>query len=702
MERLFNPRSVAVVGASPNPGKIGHKILDNILEGKFEGEVYPVNPRGGEIRGLEVFSKVEDIPGAVDLAVLAVPAARTMEAVEDCCAKGVKFALTIASGFSEIGKREEEKQLVVHARSHGMRVLGPNMFGIYSSAPSLNATFGPGRIQAGGVAIISQSGALGLSMIGRTAIENLGLSTIVSLGNKADVSEVEILEYLSRDSATQVIFIYLEGVREGENFLAALRQATGRKPVVIIKSGRSERGAAAAASHTGSLAGSDRVFDDLVRQCGAIRAESIDEAFNLCRFLSSVPGAPCYNTLIITNGGGMGVLATDAAEKYRLPLYDEPGVLKEHFLKKIPEYGSARNPLDLTGEAGPEDYERALKTALELSDVKAVIALYCETAVFDADALADIFLRQFSAFREAGRPLVFSTMGGEATERAAARLRDSRIPVFSDVYSAVRCMGALHQYATVPGAVPQQGDRSDVPVELIERIAADVARVPRYFLLADEAAEVLGGAGIPMPQRAVVRTAAEAVQAARSTGYPLALKIVSKDILHKSDVGGVALGIENEKELIDGYEGILGNVRSRQPGAEIHGVELSAMVSPGIELIVGARRDPVFGPVVMAGLGGVYVEVLQDVAFAGAPVTRDQVYGMIRRLRCFPLLMGVRGESRKEIELLIDVIRKLGEIVARCPGIADIEINPLFIYDEGDGIRAVDARILLSATTSEE
>ncbi len=699
IETLFHPNSIALVGASSDPGKIGYKILHNIIEGGFPGSVYPVNPKGGKIRTLPVHTSVAAISGAVDIAVIAVPARHVMSAVRDCCKAGVKYCLIIASGFSEIGKREEEKEIVAYARKRGMRVLGPNMFGIYSSAVSLNATFGPDRIQAGGVAIVSQSGALGLSMIGRTALENLGLSTIVSLGNKADLTEVELLDYLGNDSNTEVILIYLEGVRDGESFLQALRRATGKKPVVIIKSGRSDRGAAAAASHTGSLAGADRVFDDLIRQCGALRAESIAEAFDLCRFLSAVPLKPCHNTLIVTNGGGIGVLATDAAEKHRLPLFDDPNALKEHFGGIIPAYGSARNPLDLTGEAGPEDYEKALKTARNLSEVGAVIALYCETAVFNAESLAAIFTRHFEDYRKIGRPLVFSTMGGQETEAAGARLRKARIPVFSDVYAAVRCMGALHRYATAHPSPAEALRQSRLPLEKIEDIAAGARGHERYFLLADEAAGVLESAAIPLPGRAVVRTAAEAVSAAGITGYPVALKIVSRDILHKSDVGGVALSLQNEEELINGYEGIIGNVRRRHPGADIAGVEVSAMAPPGLELIVGARRDPVFGPVVMAGLGGVYVEVLKDVAFAAAPLTRDEVFAMLQQLRGFPLLLGVRGEEPKEIEMLVDVIEKLGEIVTFSRSIADIEINPLFVYDQGEGILAVDARILLSSET---
>ena len=696
--RLFRPRSVAVIGASGNPDKIGGKIVRNIRSSGFRGEVYPINPRGGEVQGYAVLPELDAAPEPIDVAVIAVPAARVLDAVKDCCRKKVAYALIISSGFAEIGKREEEAAIATYAREHGLRLLGPNMFGIFSAAGSINSTFGPEEIPAGGVAILSQSGALGLSMIGRTAMENLGLSVIVSLGNKADVSEVELLDYLRDDDGTRVVMIYLEGVKHGEELLRALKRIATRKPVVIIKSGRSNRGAAAAASHTGSLAGEDNVFEDLIRQCGGLRAESIGEAFDLCRFFSGAALAPCGETLIVTNGGGMGVLATDASEKYGLTLHDDGKGLRQRFSPVIPAYGSARNPVDLTGEATPDDYDRALSLAREIPDVRSVAALYCETAVLEPDALAEVFRKHFKGFREAGKSIVFSTMGGARTEAISAELRSDRIPVFGDVYDAIRCLGALNQYEKRKGLVDREPEPVVIDSPVMDRLAAGALEDGRHFLLPEENAAALEASGIPFPGRGLAHDLETALSIAENVGYPVVLKIASPDILHKTDVGGVVLDLRDGRELADAYEGLLGNVRRACPRAKIQGVEVAAMAPPGLEMIVGARRDPVFGPVVMAGLGGVYVEVFRDVAFRAAPLDGDAVRDMLAQLRAFPLLLGARGEERKDIDGLVDVILKLGETLSRCPRIDDIEINPVRVYDQGEGVLAVDARILLSSS----
>ncbi|MBD3349486.1 MAG: acetyl CoA synthetase, partial [Candidatus Eisenbacteria bacterium] len=373
VSRLFNPRSVAVIGASGNESKIGHKILSNILTGGYDGRVYPVNPKGGEILGLPVARSMKEVEEGIDLVCTCVPAKYAYDAVKEAGERGAAFNLVITSGFSEIGNIEEERKISEVARSHNMRILGPNIFGMYSAAASIDATFGPGGIRRGGVAIITQSGALGLAMIGKTAVENVGISAIVSVGNKIDIDEADLIGYLMDDEITDVIFMYVEGVRNGEKLVRVLRDATRKKPVVVIKSGRSKRGAVAAASHTGSLAGSDEVFDAVMRQCGVLRAESVRQAFNLCKFLpeTSIPSGD--NTVIVTNGGGIGVLATDACEKYEVKLYDDVETLKEVFEPATPAFGSTKNPIDLTGGATSEDYTTAMNAALDHDSISAVI-----------------------------------------------------------------------------------------------------------------------------------------------------------------------------------------------------------------------------------------------------------------------------------------------------------------------------------------
>lgn len=694
---LFEPRAVAVIGASHDTSKIGYKILENIVASGYRGKLHPVNPKGGTILGLPVSRSVADITGdELDLACVVVPARLVFDAVKGCADRGVKFCLAISSGFSDVGNREEEKKIVSYARAHGMRILGPNIFGVYSRPAAMNATFGPSKIVPGRVAIITQSGAIGLSMIGKTAVESIGLSAIVSVGNKADIDEADLLGYLVADQSTSVILMYVEGVHEGERFVSALKSATRKKPVVIIKSGRSARGAIAAASHTGAVAGSDEVFDDVVRQCGVLRAESIGEAFEWCKFLSDTPMPKGERTLIVTNGGGIGVMAADACEKYGVRLFDDPKILRELFTGVTPEFGSLKNPVDLTGQATSTHYNTALDAALACNSVDSVLALYCETAVFDADNLEHMIQENCANYKAGGKPIAFSAIGGEQTEHALISLRGKALPVFADVYAAVSCFGSMYAYHRRRLERSEDVLEASLDVAAIEELCAGAREDRRSSFLADEGHRLLEIMGVPMPKSMLARSLEEAVGVAESIGYPLVMKVVSRDIIHKTDMGGVALDIDNKNEVMDAYQGILHNCRARQPGAVIQGVQISEMIRGGTEFIIGARRDSSFGPIVMFGFGGIYVEVLKDVAFRAFPMTRKEVMEMLKDVRSYPILLGVRGQEKKDIDAIVDTIIKVGTVIHRCPSISDMEINPLFVCDQGSGVKAVDVRIILS------
>lgn len=693
--RLFNPRGVAVIGASANPGKIGYRVVENIVSAGFSGGLYPVNPKGGTVLGNEMFRDVADVPGVVDVAVIAVPAEGVMGAVEACAAKGVEHLVIVTSGFSEVGNSAEERRIVAFAREHGMRVLGPNIFGLYSASSRLDATFGPGGIVPGHVAIVTQSGALGIAMIGKTAAEALGLSALVSVGNKADLDEADLLAYLAEDPETRVVLLYIEGVKNGERLRATLESITRRKPVVVIKSGRSMRGAMAAASHTGSLAGADEVFDDIMRQCGVLRAESVQEAFNWVRFLATSPLPTGEEAVIVTNGGGIGVMATDACEKYGVRLYDDQGVLKTSFQDVMPEFGSSRNPVDLTGQATGEDYARSLDAVLTCDAMHAAIALYCETALFDTAQFAMLLRETYRKFA-AKKPIVLALFGGERIGAMIRELQRDGIPVFGDVYEAISVLGALYRAARRLRDQKVEENSAEVDVEAVRRILRTAAAEGRNFLLAPEAARVATILGLRMPQSIVARSLDEAVQAAKAIGFPVVMKVVSKDILHKSDAGGVALDLDDAEEVIDAYQAILQSCLRYKPTAVIEGVEVVEMVRPGIETIVGARQDPSFGPVAMFGLGGIYVEVMKDVSFRAAPVDLGTAREMIAGIRSYPLLLGVRGERRKDIDAASEVVVRVARLVADCREITDIEVNPLVVYEYGEGVKAVDVRILFN------
>jgi acetyltransferase len=452
----------------------------------------------------------------------------------------------------------------------------------------------------------------------------------------------------------------------------------------------------AAASHTGALAGSDEILDDIARQCGVLRAENFEDAFNWCKSFTSSAAPRGENTVIITNGGGIGVMATDACEKYQVPLYDDVELMKNMFAKEVPEFGSTKNPIDLTGQARSADYDGALAAALKQESIHAVIALYCETAVFDVDNLATMIRENTARYREGGKPIVFSLFGGEPTERAILSLRKDNTPVFEDTYAAVSCLGALmaqHRHILTPPAPPVE---TAMPVEKINAILDKAAGDGRSFLLAHEGQKILELCGIGFPKSSIARSLEEAVKAAEAIGYPVVMKVVSRDILHKSDVGGVALDLLDQKEVMDAYEAILFNCRKHDPKAVIEGVEVNEMVKKGIETIVGARRDRSFGPIAMCGMGGIYVEVMKDVSFRAVPFSKADVLSMVKETKIYPLLLGVRGEDKKDMDGFMDAIIKLGSLVRQCDGISDIEINPLVVYDEGVGVKALDVRVLLS------
>ena len=695
MKYLFEPRGVAVIGASQTKGKIGYKVVENIVLGGYKGNIYPINPRGGELLGQTVYTSLEAVDGPIDVAMIVVPASMAYAAVEDCAKKQVKFVVVISSGFSEVGNAAEEKKIAKFALANGVRVIGPNVFGIYSANSALNATFGPPDVKQGNVAIITQSGAIGIAMIGKTKVEGIGLSAMISVGNKSDVDETDLLEYLTLRDDSKVILMYLEGVKSGQRLVEVLKNTTRKKPVIVIKSGRSSRGAAAAASHTGSLAGEDKVFDDIAKQCGVIRAESVQEALDWCKFLADSPMPKGEDCVIVTNGGGIGVLTADACEKYGVNLSDDVADLKKTFEAVMPSFGSAKNPVDITGGATGDDYDAALGAALANENIDAVACLGCQTADFETERFLSIAEKRCAEYKSV-KPIVFSLFGGEEIEKGITKLKAEGVPVFGDVYSMTAFLGALYKdYRNKSGAEAEIAT-ADIDTDSINRVIASARADGRHFLLAHEAQEVMRSAGITIPQSRISRSPKEAVRFAEEIGYPVVMKVVSKDIIHKSDAGGVALDLENEKEVLDAYEAILRNCRSYKADAVIEGIQVDEMIKKGVETIVGARRDGSFGPTVMFGLGGVYVEVLKDISFRSFPLSRVETLNMIGQINAYPLLLGVRGESRKDIDQVANSIIKVGWILNNCPAITDIEVNPLVVYDHGDGVKAVDVRILLS------
>jgi len=700
LESLFKPRGIAIIGASTHPEKIGYKVVDNLLKSGFKGGIYPINPHAEEILGLKCYKSVKDVLGEVDVAVIAVPAKLVKQVTAECGEKGVKFLVIITSGFSEIGNIKEEKELVEIAHKYNMRILGPNIFGIYYAPMKMNATFGPPNVLPGNIALITQSGALGIALIGKTIAEEIGLSSIVSVGNKADIDDVDLLQFFAEDDYTKVIVIYMEGTKNGRQLLQIAEKVSKDKPLIAIKAGRSEKGARAAASHTGSLAGSDKIFEAAFKQGGILRARSADEAFNWARLLASYSKSPPpgKNTVIITNGGGAGVLATDAAEEQGLHLWDDLDLMSEIFKDALPPYGSTKNPIDLTGIADTESYEVALAAALAEDKINSIILLYCLGAGVDPTKLAEAIIAQVRKGQD-NKPIVVSMVGGEETEEAIKALNRSGIPAYEDPEEAVASLAALYKWRNYAKSAKRYKDKEE-PLAVnwaeIQEII-DYARMEgRLQLLENEAKEILEILGLSVPRFKVVTSIRDCVKAAEEFGYPLVLKIVSEDIIHKTEAGGIKLNLQSKEEVESAYKSIMASTAKRYPRARIRGMLVTEMIQGGIEVIVGSSNDPSFGPTIMFGLGGIYVEVLKDVVFKVAPISKSEAKKMIGEIRSSTLLHGVRGEEKKDIDALAEAIYRISRLVDKIRDIVELDINPMRVLKEGQGCKVLDARITIS------
>ena len=677
---VFRPQGVAVIGASANPDKIGFQILQNIIDGGFSGRIYPINPKEESIMGHKAYASVCDVPEAIDLAVVAVPAKFVVNTMKECAQKGIGNVSIITSGFSEVGNVEEEQHIKQLADEHGISVLGPNTLGVVYTPSKLNASFGPQDVLPGKIAFVSQSGALAISLMGWTMMERIGLAALINLGNKADVEERALIEFFNQDDNVDVVVIYMEGVKDGRQFL----ETEIKKPVVVLKVGRSQRGARAAASHTGSLAGSDGIYDAVFKQLGVLRPRTFTEAFNWSRVLSlPLPKGP--EAIVITNGGGIGVFATDECEAAGIPLLDDPDWLEEKFRKTMPSFGSSKNPIDITGQGHQEEYRQATRIALSEDRIKTAIILYCETAVTDPMAIA---LGIVEEYQECGKskPLVVTMVGGERSREALHYLNQNQVPAFSAVDEAVSALKALYTWKEIkarPVDRPAMAPAPEEAVAIIESVRAS----GRCLLLEHEARQVLELCGVPTPKWAFAMDLDDAKHKAADL-YPLAMKVTSPEIVHKTDVGGVALNIRTPEELQHRYEQMMDQVKNKQPEAKVWGVNLVQMIS-GIECIIGLSQDPQFGPVVMFGLGGVFVEVLKDVAFRVVPYGEIEAERMISDIRSRKVLEGFRGMTAHKPSL----IQTLCAIQRLAPLVQEIDINPMM--SNADGSFAVDARIII-------
>jgi acetyltransferase len=688
---FFTPKSVAVIGASRDPSRVGGSVLANLLAAGFEGRVIPVNPAAGTVQGVPAVPSILAVEEPVDLAVITVPADAVLPALEECAAKGVPGAVLISAGFREAGPagREREAALRAWLRDQPIRVLGPNCLGWIRPACRLNATFAPGMPGAGRIAFVSHSGALAVAILDWARDRNLGFSLFASLGNQADITEADVLSAVADDPETRVIVAYLEGVADGGRFLEALRRAAAAKPVAVLKTGRSAEGARAISSPTGALAGSDEALAAAVRQAGAVRARTVEELFDLARGLAHQPLPRGRRLLIITNGGGLGIVATDAAREAGLAV-DAPADEERRRLEVVlPATSSLDNPVDLVGDADAARYGNALHALTPGLGADAVLVTLTAQAATDSAGVARAII---GATRDWRIPVVAAFVGGPRLIAGIRALDEAGIPCYPFPERAVAALRGMAMLAEARAV-----ERRPVPVPVSEtEVSGHLRRLRaggRRHLGMIEIAPLLALYGIPAAAGRLAGSAAEAAEAARALGTPVAIKVASPDIFHKTEVGGVALGLPSPAEVAREAEAMLARVRRARPQARIEGVFVQPMVGPGRELLVGMTRDPQFGPLVMVGFGGIYVEVLRDTAVRLPPLDEADALGMLDELRMAPLLRGVRGEAAVDRPAVAGIICRFAQLATEVADLAEIELNPLVASPAG--AVAVDARATL-------
>ena len=699
LEGMFKPRSVAVIGASREPHKVGHVVLKNIVEAGFKGKVYPVNPKADKILGLKAYKSVKEIPDDVDLAVIAIPAPAVPSVLEDCGRAGIKYAVVISAGFKEVGGEgiEREKKLVEAARRYGIRVVGPNCLGIMDLHTPLNAAFAATLPKRGNISFISQSGALLAAILDWSVKRGIGFSRIVSLGNKADLSEVDFLEALEEDPNTSVILLYLESIEDGRRFVEVASRVSQRKPVVLIKGGITEAGARAAMSHTGAMMGSAAALRAALRKTGVLMVSSLSELFDMAIAFSSQP-VPVGNRVgVVTNAGGVGVLISDFVLKRGLKLAQLSKHAIEYLRSSMPPQAAIYNPVDVLGDARADRYRKAIEVLLGDSSVDGVIVALTPQAMTEpvetAKAIAEL------SRKHPYKPVIAVFMGGEKVEEAKKVLLESGIPVYDMPEGAVTALFGLCKYRELKEYVEKIMERVEIydtdkymALSIIEKARRDKRRV----LIETEAKDLVRSYGIPVVPTKLATSEDEAVRIAENLGYPVVLKIASPDILHKTDIGGVITGVESEKEVREAFKTIIANVYRYAPNARIYGVAVQKMAPKGREVIVGVSRDPIFGPLVMFGLGGVYTELFKDVSFRLAPLSLHEAREMIRDTKAYQLLRGYRGSPPADIGSVINILLRVSKLVTDIPDIVEMDINPLFVYDEGVGSLAIDVKVVVS------
>jgi acetyl coenzyme A synthetase (ADP forming)-like protein len=694
LQSFFTPQGVAIIGASSNPGKLSHGILKNLLQYGYQGGIYPVNPSYKEILNVRCYAGIQDVPDPVDLAVIILPAQMIATVVKDCGLRGIKAAIIISGGFREVGEGglELEKECLKMAEEYGMRLIGPNCVGNMNISNGLNTTFIQGMPIKGGIGFLSQSGAVCGGIVDHILHKQIGFSHFISLGNEADVNETDIIEFLAEDKETHVIAAYVESIRDGQHFIQVCQKISSKMPIVILKAGRSEAGAKAVSSHTGSLAGSKEAYSAAFKQAGALEVFSVEELLNVSLAFDFLPLPSCNRAAIITNSGGPAALASDSLEDNGLQLAQFSEETRQNLRNNLIPAAQVSNPVDMLGGADPREYGLALRQVLKDPGVDIAIPILVPQALVKPEEVAQVIANEA---KRSQKPVITCFMGLESIGQARVILHQNCVPLFDYPEKIGKVAGSLLQYAKNQ---KRRKDENKIQIgNKKQRKIKDFFENSKNQVVfgEEETRYIFQEYDIPLVKGEMAKTKQEANEIAKKISFPVVLKIGSQDFLHKSEVGGIAVDLKSEMEVTQGWDQIMLKAKNANPGARVDGCMVEAMAEAGQEVILGMKRDASFGPVVMFGLGGIFVELFKDVAFRVAPLSRWDGFDMIDQTRAGMLLKGYRGQPEADIEAIIDCLLRLSQLAMDFPQIGEMEINPLMVYPKNKGVLALDCRLLL-------
>jgi acetyltransferase len=695
LDALFRPRSVAVIGAGRKRFQIGHEIVRNLVLGGFTGQVYPVNPRAKVVHSMQCFPKVSAVPGPVDLAVITVPAPLVIAAAKDCARKGVKGLVVITAGFGEIGGDGTvlQDELVSICEKAGIRMIGPNCMGILNTAVehAMNASFAAATPTRGGAAFLSQSGALGEAILTDARSLGIGVSMFASIGNRADVSPCDLLDYWYEDPNTEQILLYLEAFGEPERFMSSARRISPDKPILVVKSGRTAQGARAAVSHTGSLAGSEAAVDSLLNQCGVLRVDTMKDLFALASAVQTGKRPKGKKVAIVTNAGGPAILATDACIANGLEMPELSSATRRKLDKVMPPEASSVNPVDLIASADAERFDAALTATIADKNIDMILAIFVSPVMIDASAVAKVFANHAAA---TDKPLLACLLGKSRSEEAAEILRENGVPNYRFPEEAAFSLANMYELQKLRTREEKPAPKYRVRKVRARAVIDSASEQGRTMLGGMELYDLFNAYGIPLVPSRIVNTREKALRAARSLGFPMVAKVESEDVVHKSDRGGVIVGIRSREELLDAYDRLEDIFGEDCPDMSLL---LQSMRSDGVETFFGAATDPQFGRMLAFGLGGVHVEVFKDVVFRLHPLTETDAREMVEGIRAKAMLEGTRGKPPVNQDELVDILLRLSRMLTDFPEIAELDINPFLAGYKGKDSCALDVRVRLEA-----